>query len=557
MELNRPRQRPRPGWLLAAFCGWASLALAQTGGEIEVSEGAVPVSRVIADPGVPYQNVIRNQRIFGNSKAPKVGDGGTLRFGLPGTGLSSGSSFPFVYRGFAPADASLKLGRFYLDLGGPVSLSFLWTDNQNRSATTRESGLISVARFNIRALIQWSEGLQFSTRGALIWLPFQNEAGLDGFGIFDPINARLSAAGGRIPLNAQFTYDFTLSKWDMQFIDSFSADFVDGFFGLRGEFADEIVILDPLAFNSQDRAGRYRYGGTGGAATSRAGRGTQFNTQQQLDTQSLVLRNLVGLSASRVVPTNTRITLVGSHEDQWFVSDNNALPAKVDTARVIAVNQRENMRFKPFVSGSIRRTSVRPGIDKQASGGFFGPITDQLDFLGSAGWQKAATSDQNNLIWQVTLNHDAGPLTTQTLTFSRQQSSGTSSNNDLITRLTYRITQVLGPNLNAQLFGNWTTFDDLDNKILNTSRWAVGARMLYQYSPKTDFNLQLVRTQILQEDPAVGDSTFITARASAGHRYSETVTARLVYIYENRDGGVVGNSYSENRVIFTIEKQFR
>ncbi len=555
--MPRSRIRQIVALLLATLCVGGSKVLAQQPGEIDISQGTIPVSRVIADPGVPYENVFRNQTLFGRGQSPKVGDGGRLNFGIPGAQFGSGAALPFIDRGFAPGDASLKLGRFYLDLGGPLSLSVLWTDNQNRSQTRRESGVISVARMDIRGLIQWTEGLQFSVRGAFIWLPFQNEAGLDGFGIFDPINARLSAAGGRIPLRAQFTYDFLLSKWKMQFIDSFSADFIDGFFGLRGEFADEIIITEPLAFNSQDRAGFYRYGGTGAAATSRSGRSTRFDTQQQLDPQSLVIRNLVGLSATRVVPTNTRITLIGSHEDQWYVSDNNALPAKVDTAAIVAINQRENMRFKPFASYTIRRTNIRPGIDQQAMGGFFGPITDQVDFLGSAGWQKAAASPQENLIWQIALTHAAGPLTTQALTFSRQQSSGTSSNNDLIQRLTYRFTQILGPNLSGQLFGQWIKFEDLDNRILDTSRWAVGGRVGYNYSPKTSFSFQVVRTQILQEDPAVGDSTFLTARAAVGHAYSETVSARLVYTYENRDGGVIGNTYSENRVVFTIAKQFR
>lgn len=540
--------------LLTALVGMAPDIQGQTS-EVDVSQGGLPVSKVIADTGVPYENVFRNQRLFGKGMAPKVGDGGTLRFGLPGAQLSSGAALPFIDRGFSPSDATLKLGRFYLDVG-PLSGSVLWTDNKNRSAVNRESGFISVARLEFRGLIQWTEGLQFATRGAFIWLPFQNEAGLDGFGLFDPINLRLGANGGRIPLRAQFSYDFVLSKWDMQFIDDFSADFTDGFFGLRGEFADEVIITDPLAFNEQDRAGFYRYGGTGAARTSRAGRTTQLDTAQQLDTRSLVLRNLVGLSGTRVVPTNTRMTIFGSHEDQWYVSNNSALPSKVDVAGVTAINQRENMRFKPFAQYRIRRTNIRPGVDQQASGGFFGPITDQLDFLGSAGWMRAYTG-QENMIWQLSLTHIAGPYTTQALTFSRQQSDGLGRNNDLVEALTYRITQTLGPGLKGQIFGRWVTMDDLDNRVMSSSQWAAGVRLIYQHSPKTDFYAQVVRTELYEEDPTVGDSKFLTARAAVGHKYSESITLRLIYSYQNRDGGIAGNTFSENVAVFTIEKQFR
>ena len=77
------------------------------------------------------------------------------------------------------------------------------------------------------------------------------------------------------------------------------------------------------------------------------------------------------------------------------------------------------------------------------------------------------------------------------------------------------------------------------------------------WRPKTDIVGQVVRTQINEEDPTVGDSLFWTARLALGHKVSESLTGRLVYSYENRDGGVVGNSYEENVVVFTIEKQFR
>lgn len=366
--MSRVQTRFRPEILLISLWLTVWSVGAQPVGELDVSEGGVPVQRLIADPGMPYENVFRNQTLFGRGKSPKVGPGGRLNFGLPGAQLSSGTSLPFVTRGFAPSDAMIKLGRFYMDVG-PLSGSVLWTDNQNRSNVNRESGVISVARLEFRGMVQWNEGLQFAIRGAAIWLPFQNKAGLDGFGLFDPINARFGAAGGRIPLRAQFVYDFVLSKWDMQFIDDFSADFADGFFGLRGEFADELVITDPIAFNEQDRAGFYRFGGNGVATTSRAGRTTQLDTAQQLDTRSLVLRNLIGLSATRTVPTNTRMTLFGSHSDQWFFDNSQTVPRTVDVAGVTAINQRENMRFKPFASYRIQRVSNRKGIDQIAEGG--------------------------------------------------------------------------------------------------------------------------------------------------------------------------------------------
>lgn len=554
------RANARCGWLLGLIAATSIPAQAQINtGELQVSDGGVPVSRVVSDPGVPYENVFRNQRILSQGLRPKVGDGGTLQFGMPGGMFSSGASLPFIERGFSPNDATIKLGRFYLDVG-PLSGSILWSDNVNRNNANRESGIISVARLEFRSLIQWTEGLQFAVRGAFIWLPFQNEAGLDGFGIFDPVNARFSAAGGRIPLRAQFSYDFLLGKWDMQFIDDFQADFTDGFFGLRGEFADELVITDPLTFNEQDRAGFYRYGGVGQNQTSRrAGRTTQLDTNQQLDTRSLVIRNLIGLSATRVVPTNTRMRLYGSHEDLWYVSDDPGNARTIDTAGVMAVNQRENMRFKPFADYRVSKISTRSGVNQQAQGGLFGPITDQVDFLGSAGWQKAWGSNQDNLIWQLNVIHEAGPFTTQTVTYSRQQSSGTGSNNDIIQALTYGLWQTLGPNMRGGIFARWLKFEDNDNRVLDTTQWVVGARLLYQYSPKTDLFAQVVRTQIYEKDPAVGDSVFLVAQAGVSHRYSESITGRILYRHDQRqrDTLVAGRSYSENVVVFTIEKQFQ
>lgn len=92
---------------------------------------------------------------------------------------------------------------------------------------------------------------------------------------------------------------------------------------------------------------------------------------------------------------------------------------------------------------------------------------------------------------------------------------------------------------------------------MDNSQWTVGGRLLYQVSPKTDIVGQIVRTQLNEEDPTVGDSVFWTGQVAVGHNFSQSLTGRLIYSYQKRDGGVVGNSFEENMVILTIQKQFR
>ncbi|MDA7915747.1 hypothetical protein N9B94_00760 [Verrucomicrobia bacterium] len=518
------------------------------------TQGGVTASDVVADPSFPYENYFKDQSIGGANLRPKLGSGTGYIEGVPEFRLNSGWNAPFLQKGFNPDDALLKLGILYLDVDA-ARLSIFHTDNAGRTANNRKSETVGIFSFGINVLVQFTEGLQLSTSGKFIWLPFSNDAGIEGFGLYDTIDARFGLDGGGTPFSAGLSYDATIADWDLRLADNFQADFINGFFGLRGEFVDEFIVAEPQRFNPETDTTRISLGGLGAASTSRNGRSAQttLKSGSSLTTDSLVLRNTLSGLLSKQYVTQTRITVSAIHQNSWYAAQN-TVDTYEDAVAVNAVNERDNMRFKPFASYNISKRSTVEHFEQSAAVGLFGPISDYIDFLGSAGWARAGANQAENYIWRTVLDHDISPFTSHQAAYSRQTTVA-DPNRDLATTLTYRITQVLGPRMDLQVYARKSTFEDLDGNLPVQKENTIGVRLLYNMSTRTRMSATGTRTSRTLSTAGADKNILYSLRCVLAHQLSDTMDLSIFYSYEKQIANQARQGFYENLIGLSLTKQ--
>lgn len=509
--------------------------------------GELTTSKIIADPGAPYENLFQNFGV-GLGVTPKFGAAETYFRARP-LGLGTSAESP-IRRGFQPESAELKIGDFYLDLNY-LTASAIYSDNVNLTETNREGQFLSAVTLGVSALYQLTEGLQIGVSGAFIWLPSEGEFGIAGFGLVDPF-ARF-AIDGQPLFEAGISYDMTLGGWDVRLFDEFVAHNRSAYgFGQDG-FLD---LYDGESFDEgEDEIRKQRIYKTPSNNTQAYNRADTTTTR--FDADNTDLQNTAGVVASRLLPTATRASLGFYHHNFWDLADNSQPGAanvnSLDVFDARLDSERENLRFKPYVQYTAMKNNIQKGWDQILTGGVRGPITENMFFDGSAGYVFSGNSDKTSLIWMLRLVHEINPSTLHVLQYFRTL---TQPERFLTENVSYQITKILGPYIRGSLYARRQESQDLDNSNTLFILEQVGLTFNYDLAEHGEAYFQGFFSRFDYRSGAVNDYDLLTLRFIYARPISATVNGEFFYQFEKRDSEAANDSYYENIVGVRLTKTF-
>ena len=489
----------------------------------------VPYSKLFRNTGAPYTNPLQQIAVTPSVRTESVEARGTL--GLP----PIIASFPLIQRGFEPQDADLKLGPVYFKLQG-LSAAVLASDNINLTEENRESGTIGILTITGSVVAQLTEGLRLALSGSFVYLPFTNEAGIAGFGLFAPY---VFGFDSRPIVRSEVTWNTVIGGWNVVFAD----DFQIGIGRFSNNTRDNAVLLSGGGFDEFDQAGRYIFRAPQNQITD-----TDRDYDYDSNSEIIYYSNIISAQVDRLVVGKTRLRVQASHENLWYNQGNRGLPKLRDQANVSLVSERENMRFKPFVIYQALKTDLQDSFQQSVRGGVDGPITDQLQFHGEVGWYFGDRSDA--FLWLVSLRHQAGPHTEQSIFYGRAVNSFYDELNETAG---YNIRQVLGPKVVADAFILHNKVTALLDDGFSYSEYRTGLRFSIVAGPRTNFIL--TGTYALVESDQ-GQSNTWTGLAQVSHYFTDTFLGRLVYQYQQNDSDFFDDNYYENLVFLSLTKYF-
>lgn len=549
--------------LLAALLGWAGQGRSQVGstygsGGIQVSPriavGGISGERSFASiaqgesgdllggAGTTQTDFIREAFTINRELHNSVGGGlaRTSKIGriLPNMHIRSpigrelGVPF-FGWLGKPTGDETeLKAGRFYLDLisaSGTVNYS----DNSNQSEFDRRGrARMSTDLFGL-AIFQMSETTRLSTGGEVHWFPLESRVTLSdvetGFG-----------AGYESRMNAAIELDHSAHL---------------------GPTAN-LFIRSDLRLDNPNLGARESFDLLEGPVGSNPNDGTVRNFQPrrrprtQLDT-GVVIVNDSEIGVTAVVPSQTRLTLSYRRENQWFALGAPGRPNSVDTWRFDAANERENMRFKPFVGFQADHRNNRPGFIKQISAGATGPVTEYVDFLGKAGIFLDPFFGTKGFLFDFRVRHRPRQGTTQFVGYSRRL---TFPDFLVASVFDYRLEQILSPEWTFDFAYERRVFEPVNNtnNVEGSKEDQIDVRFVAIMGRRV--NLEFGYSFIHQTQRG-----FVAPRPRQDSheylldvRYQHTPDLESIvsYRFRRRLSNIIGDSFDENLVQYRMQKSF-
>ena len=489
----------------------------------------VPYSKIFRDTGAPYTNPLNRIAVTPSVQTESVEARATL--GLP----SLNAAFPLLQRGFEPQDADLKFGPVFFKLQG-LSAAALWSDNINLTEKHRESGTIAIATISGAVIAQLTEGLRVAISGSFVYLPLQNEAGIAGFGLYAPY---VLGFDDEPIVRSEITWNTIIGGWNVVFAD----DFRIGIGRFSNNIRDDAVIFNGGGFDGYDQAGRYIFRAQQDRVAS-----SSRSRNEHSNTDILYYSNVVSAQADRLIVGKTRLRFQASHENLWYNQGNRGLPRLRDQINVSLVSERENLRFKPFVMYQALKTDLQDSFEHTIRAGVDGPITDQLQLHAEVGYYFGNNEDA--LLWGVSLRHQAGPYTEESLFYGRAVSSFHDEINEIVG---YSIRQIIGPKLIADAYFLRDDIHGLSSNGFSRVEYRTGLRFSIHAGPRT--NLILTAAYALVESPD-GQSNTLTGRAELSHYFTDSFLARLIYQYQENDSDFRNQNYYENLIYFSLTKYF-
>ena len=476
---------------------------------------------------------------MGGRLEPKVGG---LRVELPTDLLQSGLRYDApLRRGTAPAGAEIRLGRLYLDLRS-LSTSVLYSDNINRTEFNRKDGFISIVTLDMLGVLQFTDNLRLAFRAGLTWLPTENKFGLAGF-TSDRFSGRLFYGSGFSHL-AQVTYDLQLARWDIHIFDHLRAH--------PPMLAENFEVTAGNTFDEEDRAGRYVF-----RSSIRGANGNDLRvneTDRHFAEAFTQVANTAGASVNRLLPTSTRLELGAYHSDAFYIGgDSSLFPHSRDGAYVSLRSERETMRFQPFATYRVSRANEGKW-NNEVRGGIGGPVTENIQLLGSAGYHWDFVDDRARVVANARLQHTIGPYTVQQLEYRRDF---TYPEADLENSYTYRLRQTLGPNLFGEAFLKYATFEDLNNNNTGSEELRAGVHLTATLSSRATLRFGGVYSRLNYANTAQGLVNKWTAVGQFRYRFAESWESAFTYQYQNHNSTASSDSYYENLFVFTLTYYFR
>lgn len=489
----------------------------------------VSYSRIFRNTGAPYTDPLNPIAVTPSIRTSSVQANATV-------GLPLVASFPLIERGFEPQDADLKLGPVFFKLQG-VSAAVLWSDNINLTETNRESGTIGIVTISGAIIAQLTEGLRAAISGSLVYLPFKNEIGIAGFGIYAPF---LFGFDNQPIARSEITWNTMIAGWNVVFAD----DFQIGIGRYSNNIRDDAVLFSGGGFNGYDQAGRYVFRAPQDPVSDRSSN----NNHNENNNDFVYFSNTVSAQVDRLVVGKTRLRVQLAHQNLWYNQGGRGLPTLRDEANVSLVSERENLRFKPFIIYQALKTDLQDSFVQSVRIGVDGPITDQLQLHAEFGGY--FSNGEYGLLGSLSLRHQAGPYTQQTLFIGRSLNS---FYDQIDEGIGYNIRQILGPKIALDAFILATNIYYLNGVGSSYREYRTGLRFSIVAGPRTNFILTGTYSLLEYES---GQSNTWTGLAEVSHYFTDTLRARLVYQYQQNDSDFFNDNYYENLVFFSLEKYF-
>lgn len=496
------------------------------------------------DRGPPYWNIVRD---FDLTVDPTTKVGASAARFRSGLNLDLSAGVPWIERGGRPEDFMMKVGPLYLDIRD-IEGTVLYSDNANWSEDDPVSDVGEVVTVGLGGILQLSEGLRLAAYGDFVYLPSQGRAGLDGFGITD----RLELAADVELFSADFVSAGQIGRWDVAFVEAFRVEDVGDRYA---DFVEQLDMLEYQRFEETEVVGRYDlYSGR---------RGDDGEDDRSLETRftdrEVVYQNTVAGMASRVLPTITRCNLRVYRHDYWYSQDRVGREDWRRGASASLVSERETMRFRPYASYGVTEESDDRGWDHVARAGFFGPVTDYIDFRGDVGYYLDRSEDRDQRdedqgrLWRLTLRHNPNRLTWHRVSYERFVGE---LDDELRRSLTYHLYRIFGPQVGSGFVAGRQWIEEGQVGTEGRARDFVGGRLIYIINPKLATRL----TYTVEHEWPYGDGStapdFREKIALFEIRFRLTETLRLSLAYQNRqrDSEVEGDSFTENLVLLRLKK---
>jgi hypothetical protein len=522
----------------------------QGGYEGIMQSHALPANSFEGDQqsGIPYSSVLTKDGADLNDIDTLIGS--PLRTGVEAptklgniegnSAVQSGNftlGIPFFHAGTEPADADIKAGPFYIKFHSADGLA-LYDDNFRRRETRRQSETLVLLRLNLSVIAQLAENLEFAISGSIMYLPIQNQVGVEA-PAFSALGLLLYGA----PLfTTQLVYDTMVAGWPVRFADDFRVN--------TGSYSDS--TRDTFDLFQGDYLTQNPQGGYYFRSTRVNGAGEPENSSpENFDADVVYLSNEISALTDRLLPGDVRLTVRLDHENLYYNQDNRGLPPGRDDFYTALVSERENLRFKPYTSYELTYVEGTPFVTQQAHIGIYGPIDDQVFLRADAGIYINANG-QTGELYKLSLDHIAGPYTQEHITAERALSEFDDS---VTTSEYYLLQQTLGPTLNANFFVDYFNTQDLVNGSGASFKGELaGAQLQWQLGPKTNLNIAGVAERQDYEHGPRTDT--LTGRVTLDRVLSDSLTCQLLYQYQRASSNHSNDSYYENLMYFRIVKFF-
>jgi hypothetical protein len=394
---------------------------------------------------------------------------------------------------------------------------------------------------DLSVIAQITENLQFVAAGWITYLPLNNQVGFLN-NSYNYLDLYLLAT----PLFlTQVAYDTMIAGWPVTFSDRLEVNTaryvdsaVDNFELFRGDFL------------TRDESGGYILRSSGNGRNNTASANDNNNNYDGLQ---VYLSNLVSASTDRLLPSDIHLHLEADHENFWFDNANGNLPPSTDEFYAEARTERPDMRFNLFLNYSASYIEDYTGLTQQIHAGVYGPIDDQLNLSADVGYYFGDNGHSGGL-YSIFLSHDAGPYTQEFLGISRTLSA---FNDFVVSSQYYNLRQILGPTLNATVFLEHGSTDDLiDGGDSSQEQEQGGVELDWTLGPKTILYLYGIAER--QDFGGGGGRTdTITGRGILNRVISDDLTLQLLYQYQRATSSHADESYYENlvylRVIYSFE----
>lgn len=465
----------------------------------------------------------------GHARVPKIGGTrGSLRVSAP---LGPAIRLPLFQRQGRLEDAELKLGRLYLDLF-TLSGSVLYSDNVNQTEINRRAEAIGIVRLQGALVFQISETMRLAAGGTVAWLPFENE-----IGFADPL-ADFTASLQPVFLT-QFNYEVPLGP-----LTSFTVydnlNVVSGGFGESRTYDTLQRDVNDLV----DREGRRQF--------------IQQQSRPDLERrfrEGISINNNVEAGIETLIPTETRLRASYGRNHLWFAQGAQGSPASQDIWRFSARNERENMRFKPEFDFQARHQNNRRGFDKTIMAGVAGPVSDYLDFSGSAGILLSGFSNSKNFIYRLGLLHRPRENTTHSLTLNK---SLTFPSAQTVLLLSYRLQQILNPDWTFDFGYERRLFEPIDNpgNLRGQTEDQIEARFGVRITQRFRALAGYSYIHAVNRLPGALRFDSHVYRLELVYAHTDVTQSSLIYQFERRLGNTAQNRFDENVVTYTLTRTF-